>query len=178
MPITQSTEAIMSLSRIACCIALVSSIAGCADMAPQKVPVAEQSPPSTDRSAANAARNKQRALAFYGEFFNRHDLSAAERYIAPGYIQHNPRVANGRDAFVAAFASLFTRYPERHSTIHAAMAEGDLVALHVHTTTSSSDIGMAIVDIFRFDNTGNIVEHWDVMQAVPATTASGNGMFK
>lgn len=168
----------MSFSRIACCVALISSLAGCANMAPPRVAATEPPPPSTDRSAANAARNKQRALAFYGEFFNRHDLSAAERYIAPGYIQHNPRVANGRDAFKAAFATIFSRYPERHSTIHAAIAEGDLVALHVHTTTSSSDIGMAIVDIFRFDNAGNIVEHWDVMQAVPATTASGNGMFK
>ncbi|MCA1323364.1 ester cyclase [Herbaspirillum sp. alder98] len=166
----------MSFSRIACSLAIISSLAACANLAPERV--VEQTASSTDRSASNALRNKQRALAFYGEFFNRHDLSAAERYIAPAYIQHNPRVANGRDAFVAAFTAIFARYPQRHSTIHAAIAEGDLVALHVHTVTDSNDIGMAIVDIFRFDNAGNIVEHWDVMQPVPATTASGNGMFK
>jgi predicted SnoaL-like aldol condensation-catalyzing enzyme len=166
----------MSLSRIACCLAIILSLGACANMAPRKV--IEQTSPPTDRSTSHAARNKQRAVAFYGEFFNRHDLSAAERYIAPTYIQHNPRVANGRDAFVAAFTSIFARYPQRHSTIHSAIADGDLVALHVHTVTGEDDLGTAIVDIFRFDSAGNIVEHWDVMQPVPATTASGNGMFK
>ena len=177
MPIsTFLIKAIMNFSRIVCSLAIFSCLAACANVISNNV--TEQAPPSTDRAASNAARNKQRALAFYGEFFNRHDLSAAERYIAPTYIQHNPRVANGRDAFVAAFTSIFARYPERHSTIYAAIADGDLVALHVHTVTDSRDGGMAIVDIFRFDSAGNIVEHWDVMQPVPSTTASGNGMFK
>jgi len=36
---------------------------------------------------------------------------------------------------------------------------------------------MAGVDIFRFDDDAKIVEHWDVLQQVPETTASGNDMF-
>lgn len=165
----------MSLSRVSCGVAAALILGGCASVVPEKTVV--QSTPPIERSASNALRNKQRAVAFYGEFFNRHDLSAAERFIAPSYVQHNPRVANGRDAFVAAFAQIFARYPQRHSTVHRVIADGDLVALHVQTVNDSSDPGMAIVDIFRFDGAGNIVEHWDVMQPVPATTASGNGMF-
>lgn len=128
-------------------------------------------------ASARADANKRNAIAFYEAFFNQHDLSAAQRYIAEGYIQHNPRVANGRAAFVAAFTTIFANNPQRHSTIHKAIADGDLVALHVLTTTGPNDRGMAIVDIFRFDADGKIVEHWDVMQPVPESTVSGNGMF-
>ena len=36
--------------------------------------------------------------------------------------------------------------------------------------------GNAIVDIFKLEN-GKTVEHWDVTQAIPEKTASGNPMF-
>ncbi|KAF1043985.1 MAG: hypothetical protein GAK35_01953 [Herbaspirillum frisingense] len=154
------------------CLPLVGLLSACAPMTPAAPDAA-----AVTATAGQAEANKRNALAFYDEFFNRHDLSAAQRYIADGYRQHNPRVANGRAAFVAAFTQIFARSPQRHSTVHKAIADGDLVALHVHTVTGPEDKGMAIVDIFRFDKDGKIIEHWDVMQPVPETTASGNGMF-
>ena len=57
------------------------------------------------------------------------------------------------------------------------IGDGDLVALHVHSTMNADDRGSAIVDIFRFDVNGKIVEHWDVIQPIPEKTASGNGLF-
>ncbi len=130
-----------------------------------------------DSAASVAARNKQNAVAFYNQMFNQHDLTAADRFIGDTYTQHNPRVPDGREPFKNAFAQIFKQFPQRQSTIVKAIAEGDLVALHVHTRNDPSDRGVAIVDIFRFDASGKIVEHWDVIQPVPESTASGNTMF-
>ena len=56
------------------------------------------------------------------------------------------------------------------------VAEGDTVALHVHSRTNSQDKGVAIVDIFRIKD-GKIVEHWDVIQEIPSEAANDNTMF-
>nr|WP_200860200.1 hypothetical protein [Pseudobdellovibrio exovorus] len=50
------------------------------------------------------------------------------------------------------------------------------MALHIHSKLNEKDLGRAIVDIFRVENE-KIVEHFDVIQSVPAKTVNGNTMF-
>jgi predicted SnoaL-like aldol condensation-catalyzing enzyme len=71
------------------------------------------------------------------------------------------------------------RVPERPTHIKRVIAEGDLVATHAHLDLEPHDPdkrGRALADFFRLDD-GKVVEHWDVIQDIPATSANDNGMF-
>lgn len=127
---------------------------------------------------AGPAENKANAIAFYDLFFNQHKLQeAVDKYVASEYLQHNPAVADGGAAAVAAFEPYVKKNPQSRATVKRAVAEGDLVVLHVHSQQNPDDPGEAVMDIFRFDSDGKIVEHWDVAQPVPEKTASGRSMF-
>lgn len=122
-------------------------------------------------------KNKKVVTEFYEMAFNQHrPTDAAKKYFGAKYIQHNPNVPNGAAAFYTYFESFFKEHPKSNVKIHRAVADGDLVVLHLHSKTDEKDPGRAIVDIFRLEK-GKIVEHFDVVQAVPATTANGNSMF-
>jgi predicted SnoaL-like aldol condensation-catalyzing enzyme len=123
------------------------------------------------------ADNKKMVRDFYEMAFNQHNpTEAARRYIGDRYIQHNPYVPDGAAAFYGYFESFFAAHPQSRVEIKRVIAEGDLVVLHLHSRIDDQDRGRAIVDIFRIEN-GKIVEHWDVVQDVPAKSANSNTMF-
>ena len=114
---------------------------------------------------------------FYEMAFNDHQPTKAARlYLGSTYIQHNPHVPNGPEAFYTYFEGYFKKYPKARATIHRTVAQGPWVMLHVHFQQDPMDVGSAVVDLFRLEN-GKIVEHFDVIQPVVAKTANGNTMF-
>lgn len=148
---------------------------------------AQTSLKSSPTIIANDAKSKQNAesvLALYDEMISKKQAeSAVEKYLTPGYIQHNPFIPTTAKALGVFFNQLAAAHPKLRIEVYKVIASGDWVWAHVKFINISNDApddrGMAGVDIFRFDADGKVVEHWDVLQEIPdpTTAANKNTMF-
>ena len=122
-------------------------------------------------------RNKQTAVDFYDLMFNQcKPEEAIDLFTGINYIQHNPQVGDGKQAFIDYFNKMAAEYPNKKVEFKKVIAERDLVVLHCFQHWPG-DKDYAGIDIFRFDKNGKIVEHWDVLQAIPEKSANDNTMF-
>jgi len=112
------------------------------------------------------------ARLFYTE---RKVAQAFEAYVVPDYIQHNPGIADGRDAAVAALATTFGD-PAKRFIIEQILVDGDMAVIHVHAIPQLGSRGATVYDMYRMKN-GKIVEHWDAIQLVPETSVNPHPMF-
>ena len=122
------------------------------------------------------AYNKKLVTKAFDQLLVHKDLSAVDRYWGSEYHQHNPTIADGVEGVKSGLGGYFEAFPQLTVTPKRVIAEGDLVAVHSHYVNAPGERGMAVVDLFRVRN-GKIVEHWDVLQDVPETSANDNGMF-
>jgi C-1 hydroxylase len=112
-------------------------------------------------------KNKQLVRNFIEDTLNRHDLAAADKYFSKqNPIKHNQQVM-GTEGFKEHRRIFFEQFPDSHTTIDHIVAEGDKVFVMLTTTTTNKQTGKRITvksaDLYRIENNGMIVEHWDVV---------------
>jgi predicted SnoaL-like aldol condensation-catalyzing enzyme len=124
-----------------------------------------------DPRDANAARNIDNVLTLYQMMINENKaVEGTAKFLTPGYIQHNPLIADGSAALGKYFAGVKAQHPSAHVVVHRIIAAGDYVFAHVNfvnlLTDDPNDTGIAGVDIYRMNAEGKAVEHWDALELV------------
>ena len=113
--------------------------------------------------------------AFARQFYDDRDVAGAfTRYVAPGYRQHNPGIADGRDAAIAALAGTWA-HPDLRLAVRSILVDGDTAVLLIDGQFGAN-VRFAVVDIYRLDGE-TIVEHWDVKQEFPPVIVGERPFF-
>lgn len=146
------------MRRAALALALVAMLGGA--RAPQ------------DETVLNRAVIEDFARLFYVE---KNVRAAFEKHVAADYIQHNPNIPDGREAAIAALEPKFSS-PTARFTIKRILVDRDHAVIHLHGQPDPASRGGAVADIYRLSG-GRIVEHWDVLQAVPEHAINPHPMF-
>jgi len=132
-------------------------------------------PPADAGLSKNA--KAQKAMAFLDMVFNQKKVKEGfDTYVGDKYIQHNPIAADGKEAAVEVLGKFMQMVPTWSYTFKHAYVDGDIAIIHSLVKAKPEDRGNAVFDIFRFEK-GKVVEHWDVIQAIPEKSANNNTMF-
>jgi predicted SnoaL-like aldol condensation-catalyzing enzyme len=174
--LTLSSSFVRKFLQVFLAIFLSQGVVVTSDANAQKKHVAVFSIPSGNPALE---RNKTNVMAFYDLMFNQSRPADAMRlYGGATYTQHNPEVPDGKGAFIAFFEKMAKDSPGKSVEFKRVFAEGQFVTLHsAHYFPGMFGGTWAAIDIFRLDDQGKVVEHWDVLQKVPAKAAHNNGMF-
>ncbi|GLR67322.1 hypothetical protein GCM10010909_20030 [Acidocella aquatica] len=118
---------------------------------------------------------KAKVRAFFGVLASG-DLNALERLVADAYVPHCAKLA-GVPVLQAGREALRRRLAARGALPHQVfriVADGDFVFAQVRYDGA---VPVSGADIFRFDDTGMIVEHWNSRQFIPQDSLNGVDRF-
>lgn len=125
---------------------------------------------------ARELRNRERVLGLYRDVLDPHDRTRLREYLVEDYIQHSPEATDGLGGIGDFLDWLQREHPGHRNHIQRLFAQDDHVIVHLKVTVPGQ-ADLAVVDIFRLDDAGMIVEHWDIVQRVPDNPKNANGMF-
>ena len=107
----------------------------------------------------------------YVQMLNSHNPDLVDEFVAEDYVNHNPFVANGREANRGFWAGFFAGLPDLTASMEDLVVSGDrVVGRFVYRGThtgelmgipaSGNAVEMRSIDIWRLQD-GMFVEHWD-----------------
>lgn len=146
------------LSAALACAMLAGVLTGCSNTAE---PPADSTTAGSGTAAAEPAEQSKidKALALIGTFASG-DTETAKDLLDENYIQHNLAYGTGEAAFVASLEYLASaEVPTTVENIRA-FEDGDYVFLQTVYNFAGAGEQVAF-DIFRFDQDGEVAEHWD-----------------
>lgn len=130
-----------------------------------------EKPHWTDQERENA----KVVVDLFQHLMNEHDFEYTLKKFGGGsYLQHNRAIPNNIEGLVGYVKTMVKRFPEYSFDVKKIMADNDHVILHSHTTMKAKDRGnedkgFIITDTFRLED-GKLVEHWDAIQPIDAST--------
>jgi predicted SnoaL-like aldol condensation-catalyzing enzyme len=130
-----------------------------------------------NRSSENTAPTlKDAAIDFLRLVAAGNVREAYDKYVGPQFRHHNQYFRGDAQSLMEAMEENAIQNPDKVLEVQRALQDGDLVAVHSRVRQNPSDIGSAVVHIFRFE--GNLIaEAWDVGQAVEENSPNENGVF-
>jgi len=141
-------------------------LTGLAGMAQDPVTVHPDQQSLLNSSDPQLEANKRLVFDFYCKAFQTYNMELVPEYMAEDYIQHNPNVPTGRQAFIDYF-SQFEQKPEedRIEGLVNMVAEGDYVVLSFRVEYPDPEFPEGTYtttwfDMFRIED-GKLAEHWD-----------------
>lgn len=131
----------------------------------------------TSTPVTSELSQKEKVAVFF-EAINERDVATLEGLVTEDYIQHNPFIPTGRDAFVQLLTTVLESNGTQVQNIRV-IEDENFVAIH-NLWTNAAPFGADTVltfDILRFDENGKIAEHWDAIQPWESQTVNGNTMI-
>jgi predicted SnoaL-like aldol condensation-catalyzing enzyme len=107
---------------------------------------------------------------------NGHSHEAFRLYIGENFKHHNVYFKGDADTLMLAIEESSRKNPNKTFEIKHVLEDENLVAVHSHVKQNSTDLGAAVVHLFKFES-DKIIELWDLGQPIPAETINENGMF-
>ena len=150
---------------------IASVLAGCASNTTSTSDPGSASESSTPSSQVESntqeeQTNTEKALALIGTFASG-DTETARELLDENYIQHNLAYGTGADAFIGSVEYLASADVKTTVNNIRAFEDGDYVFLQTIYNFAGAGEQVAF-DIFRFDEDGEIAEHWDNLTALAA----------
>jgi predicted ester cyclase len=133
--------------------------------------------------ATDVEANKELYRHYIDDLWNKKDPAAPDRYLSPGFVEHNTNLPPGLDGRKRFVATVIAAFPDYHAEVQEVVAEGDRVVARVEFTGTNdgpydgqppthNKLRFSTADFFRIAD-GKIAEHWDVVNVLPRMIALG-----